>query len=449
MDRQYNYDIVLNKIFKGDYLIYNLGHELKNFIKDDNDQRYVYINSLGEKDANKKVKYCFHFIESPKGKSDERTRYELVAISEIDIEKDSKESIYEKQAKKEYISLNIPKYNGFSFYEIFKYKSKKKFPHIYTYIASNLFVPNDDKKIYFRFKCKKSNFLEDNNNIYIDLMCNPLYNHCYASENNESSDIKELNKLLCKEYDKFIYIKESDENIDLNSYSDEQCFMVINDRTNLEDSMSNQIAYFLSRDRNLTYKFLHDFLNIGTIEINEVFEITREEKHIDLLFKSKNHVIVIENKIDSGLHDAQLNDYYTYVEKEYKDIKNKLYFILKPEYNSISEKLIKEYENGDKYIKNGPPKTYKQLFEVIKNEEYAPTTSVVSEHSKFMFDEFKKSIEYLTWSKAQQLERTSYIRLKQRIEELTASKNHKIINTSESILEKHLEAFKELAKWLK
>lgn len=427
MDRQYNYDIVLNKIFKGDYLIYNLGHELKNFIKDDNDQRYVYINSLGEKDANKKVKYCFHFIESSTGKTNEKTRYELVAISEIDIDKDEKDSIYESKATNEYTKkAKIPKFNGFSFCEIFKYQSKTKFPHIYTYIANNFFVPNDGKKIYFTFKCKESKFSESGNNIFIDLMCNPQYSHCYAKENDEFSDIEVLSKLTDKENNKYVYIKVNSKNINLNSYDDEQCFMVINDRTNLEDSMSNQIAYFLSRDKNLTYKFLHDFLNIYSIDINEKFEIAREEKHIDLLLKSKNHIIVIENKIDSGLHDNQLNKYYNYVENEYKAIANKSYFILKPEYNSITGEIAKNKTNGDKYS----IKTYKELYEVIKNEKYNPPTPSVTERSQFLFEEFKKSIEYLTWSKAQQLERTSYIRLNQRIQELKESKNMEIINTS-------------------
>lgn len=37
----------MNKIFTGEYLEYNLGHELVNFIVDDTNKRYIYVNPLG------------------------------------------------------------------------------------------------------------------------------------------------------------------------------------------------------------------------------------------------------------------------------------------------------------------------------------------------------------------------------------------------------------------
>ena len=54
-----NYKYVLNKIFTGSFLNYNLGHEIINFIKMDDKNRYIYINPWGErcKDSEKNTEY--------------------------------------------------------------------------------------------------------------------------------------------------------------------------------------------------------------------------------------------------------------------------------------------------------------------------------------------------------------------------------------------------------
>lgn len=152
----------------------------------------------------------------------------------------------------------------------------------------------------------------------------------------------------------------------------------------------------------------------------------QRENNIDLLFKSKKHIIVVENKIDSkingkseksnanGKYNSQLSRYHDYIEKEYRNIETKKYFVLAPEYNDISQQQLEGvYENGVEY----QLKTYNKLYEIFEKLKYSPFGGT-SPEQEFLFSQFQKSLEYLTWSKGRQRERTAYIRLKQRIKEL-------------------------------
>lgn len=423
-----NYQIVLNKIFAGSFLDYNLGHELINFIKDDKGQRYVYLNPWGERSekAAEETEYAFHIIESSSNKKE--GDYELVAISKIDKNVDT---IYNKNKYLE--KTKSPIYNGHTFYEIFHCGSDSDKAHVYSYKASKFWLPKDNKKILIKISCEEAKFEEKNEDeVVLHLMCNPQHNICYADASgkitytatrNKNTDIDVLQKLLLSKY-----VKINNQSIDLSDIDDEQCFSVISGRTNLEVSTSNQIAYFLQRDSNLTYLFLNKFLGVSDIKKKEKFEIIREkEKNIDLLFKSKNHIVVVENKIDSYINginkktgvnskkESQLSKYYSHIEKKYKSIENRKYFILAPGYSEITQDILnQEYENGIKYTL----KKYNDLFNILKDVSYKPLGTEASGDGKFLFKQFKKSIEYLTWSKARQQERTGYIRLKQRIKEL-------------------------------
>lgn len=44
-NKETNYEFVFNKIFTGSFLEYHLGHEIINFIKTDEGNRYVYLNA--------------------------------------------------------------------------------------------------------------------------------------------------------------------------------------------------------------------------------------------------------------------------------------------------------------------------------------------------------------------------------------------------------------------
>ena len=81
--------------------------------------------------------------------------------------------------------------------------------------------------------------------------------------------------------------------------------------------------------------------NLNAFELLDLdyddFNVIREYKNIDLIFKSsKSKIIVcIENKIWTGEHDDQLNRYKNIIDKEYNDYK-KIYLYLTPQGNLAS-----------------------------------------------------------------------------------------------------------------
>lgn len=358
-----NHEIVLNKIFTGSFLSHNLGHELINFLKDSNGQRYVYLNPWGERGdkAAKTTKYAFHIIES--SLRNEKGIYELVAVSEIDR---TAEVCYDENRENE--KRNSPVYAGHSFVDIFYCGADSDKAHVYTYKASKFLKPKDGLRIFIKVHRPKASISMNNqSNVTITLMCNPQHSICYAdstgkvtydSQKNDLTDLDVLYKLINDNG----YLVESSENVEIADFDDEQCFAVISDRTKLEDSTSNQISYFLERDSNLIYVFLHDFLGIQTVTRKEEFAIVREkEKGIDLLFVSDSHVVVVENKIDSDINGvsqslnsnekkkSQLSKYYNHIitSANYSKIPNKHFFVLAPEYNTITqEELNNDYECG-------------------------------------------------------------------------------------------------------
>lgn len=474
-----NYTFAFNKIFTGSYLIYNLGNELINFIKtDDNRSKYgnkrlVYINPYGDrgKEAEEKTKYVLHVMETT---YDNNTYYELIAISKIseiyvDGKKTNEKTLYNKNTQKEkedYKNENI-KFNGHFVGDIFNDPKA----HLCSFFAEGLYEPKENVRILFKGNkesvsknLEETHIIEEENHIFIiNIECNlsRSRNLCYS---------KEIDLNILKQIVKSKYIKKVNDNINIPK-DDEQCLAVICDRTNLEDSMSNQIAYFLSRDKKILEGFIKllndkEGANKETEKIiwdrKKNIKIIREHENIDILLESDTDIIVIENKIDSNIVEyskddksikrkakpedhilessslsekellkkynsiekklSQLSKYYKYIMVDYennKQIKKKKhFFILKPDYSSITKKDLEEnYYNGDKYTII----TYGDLYKTLQRYEgkYNPNGLKNSDpKATFLYDQFIQGLEYVKSSKAEQMRKTAYIRLKQRLNEL-------------------------------
>ena len=412
-----NYEIVLNKVFTGTYLNQRLAHELINFIVADDGYRYIYILP-GGKQTPGFTKYVFHIIHTSNSKYS--GEYELVGISEVDT--DWNASGYRKNVKDE--DTSSPKFRNHTFLEIFD----ESRAHNYTYRVKKYYKVVDGKNVYILTGYNEASVEFNTDEIVFKLKCNPQHSITYAdsegkttysSDRNQYTDLELLYGLI----ENGEFIAEYNENINLDNLPSEQCFSVINDRTNLEDSMSNQMVYFMMRDKNFLIKYLRYFLGIEDIEDNENFVVSREKNNIDIFIESDRHIIIIENKIDSEIgvygdkqrlpYDSQLNKYYNYAIRNYSN-QQIYYFLLAPDYYNMSQSVLNnDYINGDKY----KYKKYSELLNAIKLYEYRPNDG----YSVFMFDEFLHSIEYLTWSAAKCSERTALIRLKQRIDELEES----------------------------
>jgi hypothetical protein len=407
------YKYILNKVFTGSYLNRHLGHEIINFIKCDNNKRYVYINPWGVrgKEAASNTKYAIHIMGGVKYnyKNELNNFYEGVGVSKI---KNDAKDIYELVGDNQKNDKSLI-FNKQTFYKIFHSSYDDDESRLCSFEAEKLYKVKDGKRILIKTGSKRNDINEMDNVLIIELKCNPQRSRCYSKE----SDSEWVDKLFDEELKKYDYLELDNNNVDLKSIGNEQCFAVISDRTNLEDSMSNQIAYFLNRDSDLCSKFIKEFLGIK-ISNDEKFEIFREKEHIDLLFVSNKRVIVIENKIDSNINgkrgkQSQLSKYKTYIDNNYS-VPYKHFILLKPIYNPITDKIMKEYGGSSYEIKE-----YHKLFEVLSNyKEYKPLGKKANSDGQFLFKEFVKSVEYVGMTKAEQRRRTAYIRLNQKLDEL-------------------------------
>lgn len=407
------YKYVFNKVFTGEFLKNNLGHEVINFIEfqeGKNKQRYVYLNPEGKraKAAEKYTKYVFHVMGIGKNK------YEVIGLSEVEWN----DSCHYVPIKKTDNSDLYPKLEGFSLKDLFVHGADFGTVKAYSFKTKNYYVPKEDISILF--DNKKAEI--DKEKKQIKLICRLQRNICYSRRinNSEEDDVHILDELI-KNIDFYFEIKKNDEKIDRDN--DELSYSVICDRTKLEDSMSNQIAYYLNRDQELLDIFINNFLGIKDISDEYSFDIERERGHIDILIKviDKNgtvkKVMVIENKIDSDFSTMQLRKYIDYInkEEEFKKVSktNQNYFVLYPKSNHyITRERIDEVGG-----KNYKDKTYNDLFEKIKGHNYSPLGGA-SNHGIEMFNEFLKSIELLTKTKAKINQDIQYIRLAQRIKGL-------------------------------
>lgn len=429
MGKQHNYSILFNKIFTGKYLKHNLGHEIINYIQDDNKQRYVYLNPLGEINQKHKPDYVCHVMKSPLYKGS----FELVSVSMPESNQDNGVS----QAN---VIVN-PAFKNHNFSKIFsseKANKKAKKAKNYSYKAE-CFLIQSNKRVFLKFAPSESDkglICEANKkgDVLLFLKCRLQHQRCWAVEDDYQSIETLKDKILKSEY-----FKKDSSDFDLNKIDDELCFSVISDRTKLEDSLSNLICYFFNRDKNLCRDFLKEICNLrNAIEDSENFDVIREEKHIDLLFKSDKNVIVIENKIDSPIlsyggkfknrqTQAQISKYYNYVIKDgsFKTIdkKHKYFYVLSPKYNFISETELKNYKNGNKY-KSLSYDDVSKFFQRNK-DNYKPNGDEPSSYGESLYKEFLKTIEYVTMSKSEQAKSIAYIRLKQRIKALNAEDDKK------------------------
>ncbi len=393
---------VFNKLYTGSYIKDKIAHETKNFLVDDDGNRYIYLNEDGNIDP-KKAKTLEYVIHVMNASNYKKGYFEIVGISKI------------------YHGVN----ESITTQPIFKkHKFNEIFDNFYddhnfalTFKCESLYLPKVDKHIYITFANKEAlaNHKIDNNTLEMNLASRWRQSLRLYAKNGDDKPIEQL----IHKIDTWFH-KQTDDNSLFDQYESEMPFCLISGRVSLELSTSNLIAYFFNRDKQLANRFISEFLKIKLDKDESINKIEREFKNIDLFITTNKRTIVIENKIDSNINGVksanynQLSKYYEFVEDSYKGLVHH-YFILLPEYNNISKDQINSCLHGNKYI----IKTYKKLYyELIRDYEYCPNNTKANDYQKFLFNEFKQNIRFLTLTQAAKEQDIAYMRIKQKLEEL-------------------------------
>ena len=371
-----NEEILLNVMFSGGYLFEqdNIGHEIINFFKADNGKNYIYITPSG-KVKRHNVKHVL-FIKNVENKK----TVEIIAMAE---------NVTAENLEDEIDSI---KYAGVKLNEIFinnVYHGDKDISEsIVTYKAQNFYFTKKGKRIFITIDkdCKISDCIHINTD---KKALAPESMRIYFKEKTEAYNIL-LNDVI---KNKELWEASTSNNLKgftENYYANSTSFLDIIHKENDEIVFSNLFSYYFQYNHKTFQKFCKNLLKIDDMDYK--FEIIRESRqNIDLWIESEKYIIVIENKIKSGINGKvnkdynQLNKYYDFTMnyiKENKLNKKPYFYIFKPDYNNIN---LKEYDHDGHYtlIK------YSKIYEFFNN-------NASQFHDEKYFQDFLKALHKQT-----------------------------------------------------
>lgn len=393
--------IVLNRMYVGDYLSTNLGHEVINMFQADNGDHYLYLNAYGNfgKDHSGQIGYMllvkyhaegmFEVIGKAEGLTD-------VVGADATLKQDYKAvnpSI--SKAQTDYIEKENITYGGVPVRQIFNDAEQQNI--FITYKAARLFKPN--RRIFIGYGVGADVVLTGYKQAKTSLKTYIYPKGTFAGDQKKEKieeKIDDYKKLLGLIEQEGLWV-ESNERINndlLKIKSREVSIFDICQIQNDENRFSYALAYFMTQPK---YKELwQDFFKRYNIDLGDNYTVTREESakiedrewshatkpsggRIDLLIRDEKNIIVIENKIKSDINSIegdnegeQLERYYNYIlwstQKDKPDEdKNPHFMILTPNYNQPHirskdmEKLYQVITYGDLY-------TYLDGKDEVKND---------------------------------------------------------------------------------
>lgn len=335
-----NSEILVNKLFAGSYLNEgeNIGHEVINLFRADDDQNYLYITPGGTVDTTVHPISSIIFVRNVEGK----TTVEVVAKAEDLSPVDSN-------------SAGDVTYAGAPLSRIFR-------DNIYHGNAQDLPSTN------ISFHAKKVRVPKDGTRLIItinpDFTTNdPRAQVIYLNSKSKAIDNQSSRKYysFASDPEAFCALQKLIDNPNLwearntteklvtdhTTHYSGPTFLEIIRKENDELVFSNLLAYYFESNPVMFQKFAKDLLDLPGF--GRDFKIIRESNHnIDLWIADQNHVLVIENKIKSNLNGiksdnySQLNKYQEYTEARVADPDDEVYqhathyYIFTPDYNPLN-----------------------------------------------------------------------------------------------------------------
>lgn len=345
-------EIILNRLFSGDYLTDNVGHEVINLYKDDNGHHYLYVQPYGSYSIEhfEKIQYML-MVRGVEGKGAVEVVGLAQGITDICDPRLSESKNWNKQYA--YIAQNDITYGGKSIIDIFSQNTDhivdkngtllKETPlHQPIYISMRAeSVKRPSRPVYIVFKSgKKDEF--DPAKVKVVFLSETQQARCSLKQyfNNESPDYQKLlDLILCPD----LWVGELDKVTDIKEEKEETNFFNICGIEDYELAFSNGFAYFIQKYPSLIVEFAKEKLNVSAKD----FPIVKREYHnIDIWLENNDEIVVVENKVtskingvqtsDKVLSGSQLNKYYTFAQTQAKASGKKVRcFLLTPDYNQI------------------------------------------------------------------------------------------------------------------
>lgn len=367
-------EILINKMCTGSFTINNIGHEIINYFKTDIGEEYLYVLPYGgmSKKHNNKIKYVL-LTSSLHKKS-----VQIIAKAEVEEQihfDGDKGSIEAHNKQLEQINNRNISYGGCKVNQIFKNNIYNDIAIYATFKVKSiikpkkeLFITNDNKK-------------DKENYIYINKQISSSSLKSYISSEVDYADYNILENAINNKS----YWSEDDvtTSLNVNSYTpkkEERNFLDLIEKENDEQIYTNLFYYWFNK-KDIMNRFINKYISADDNYSVKKEKITTSQKgRMDILAEGKNNIVIIENKIKSGLNGidkekniSQLDTYFNDAIQEYQEkgmsIPKNIYgFIFVPDY--CKEKIEQEkkiYKSGEKFIVI----TYSNLLEFFlesKNE---------------------------------------------------------------------------------
>ena len=364
-------DIVLNRMYTGSYLSSNLGHEVINMFQADNGKHYLYLNSKGNFSKDGASVSTMLLVRGIGEKRVEiiglAKNLKFVKSAQCKLPRDLGRVNKEIQSQ-QLAYMDDIKYGGAAIKNIFGDEGQQSVFISYETDASNFYLPATGKRIIINFSSEKTEYNKDTGETYLSLNFASTSLHQFVREIPNNEDWKALNE-VCN--DKTLWendTKKAEVPHDLSEQQD-SLFDICRIQDD-ENKFSNALSYFIEKYPKIWIKYFKEKYNI---ELSKIDSVTREEDakvennkstggRIDLLIRTPEYYIVIENKIDSCIIEegglSQIQRYYNYVtwlkEKAINDLNNELEKIktLKEKRDDQYKKLhYKEGKRGDDWNK--------------------------------------------------------------------------------------------------
>lgn len=414
-----NRTIIINKMYTGKYLETgeNIGHEIINLFKADDDMHYIYLNSKGtigtqyvsgakrtyqtppsksQPDPTRTIDVLLvrpingHVLQilalakdvsvldsaikpnakykDPEGKDDMQARRNAQKFSyaEIEIADILKNNVYKDRAENDIFATFVTN----------KKLYKPQEPLFLCSSAKEKGETEDDIK---QFQLIDGNYKTISTKNGFGIQSLRLYfTGEYNSEKNTDA-FKELSNII--DTDDYWTNENNFDKVDVSSFNFDTIktnFLSIIKEEDRELTFSNLLQYFLS-DKSMLKVFCEDVLDINIHIENADISVNREEHNVDLIIRDGKNIIVIENKILSGINGTD-KTYTQQLDKIFGNNQNK------NNEQKTGEQEIEEQDSVKKALKDLHKKLKKEA-----NEE--PKDAIVSQLSKYYFYARKIALE--------------------------------------------------------
>ncbi len=349
--------IILNHMFSGKYLDKNIGHEIINLFRADDNKQYIYLCKDGKFN---RTDVCAQYVVQVCRPYQSKGTLKILNVA-------SKLALYNSE------DINNPKYGKKSIYEIFSNNIEQQ-ENCITFTADLIGIPQIPLYIW-------QNEQHNNNSVGVVL------SNINTSQHLREYIYEELDENGCTKKDSDYYkLKCLIEGSNTMDYYNQLPCVETDCEINpsmveiygiewRELSYSNALKYFIEKYPSL----FKELFNIS--KEDKIIRVLREYQHIDILIETESRIIVVENKIFSNLNgedSSQLVDYERKILEKTKDerdvfyLKKPTFYLLLTNHNNIELENNSEWKKikyGDLYnflIESDEYKSDNELKEFVK-----------------------------------------------------------------------------------